>query len=74
MRLYFWMTFDLVVEPELLAAARGLMKTGISLSILQAYHSLFKSKSIHQIGWRITGKENLIHLLLFLLAIMASLI
>jgi hypothetical protein len=33
------MTFDLVADPELLAAARGLMKTGISLSILHAYHS-----------------------------------
>jgi hypothetical protein len=47
----------LVADPELLVAARGLMKTGISLSILQAYHSLFKSKSIHQIGWRTTGKK-----------------
>jgi hypothetical protein len=42
-RLYFWMTFDLVVEPELLAAARGLMKTKISLSILEGYHLLFYS-------------------------------
>jgi hypothetical protein len=37
------MTFDLVVEPELLAAARGLMKTKISLSILQVYRLLFYS-------------------------------
>jgi hypothetical protein len=37
------MTFDLVVEPELLAAARGLMKTKISLSILEGYHLLFYS-------------------------------